>query len=144
MLLLWLPSSELLTKSGLPTHATHRSSLPSPEPRPSAVRHDSQIAADGGFGRMPEDDDSSGDDEIADFHGEPHHDPEASDNGFGNDFDDFESGGEAEDFGEFDDGFEEPSADPKPTRPEAPPIWKSPYVSNSEYKTFPFQTHFCA
>lgn len=42
-----------------------------------------------------------------------HADDAGSENGFGNDFDDFEEGaqaGEDDDFGDFDDGLEEPSA----------------------------------
>ncbi|KAL8942443.1 MAG: hypothetical protein Q9211_001386 [Gyalolechia sp. 1 TL-2023] len=105
---------------GLPTNSTHRSTVATPKPRPSVIRHDRQIAADGGFGRMPDEEDESWDQEA-------NHDPEALEDGFGDDFDDFEAGGEAEDFGDFDDAFEHPSTEPKPLKQEPPPNAKTPY-----------------
>ena len=62
-------------------------------------------------------------------------DHEAFDEGVGDDFDDFEAGDEADDFGDFDDGFEQPSIESESTRPEPPPMMKTPYVSSSEYTT---------
>lgn len=122
-----LPSSELLTKSGLPTISTLRSTVATSKPRPPVVRHTSQLAADGGFGRMPDDEDETSDHQAQD-------DQEAFEDGFGDDFDDFEAGGEAEDFGDFDDAFEQPSAEP-----EAPPIAKITHVSSSQYETLLYE-----
>ena len=52
--------------------------------------------------------------------------------GFGDDFDDFEAGAEGEDFGEFDDGFQEPEESPveaeKQVQPD--PSSLSPFVSS--------------
>ncbi|KAL8903271.1 MAG: hypothetical protein Q9207_004040 [Kuettlingeria erythrocarpa] len=110
---------------GLPTDPTHRSSFSTPKPRLSAVKHDSRIAADGGFGRMPDDEDATG---SSDSPEEPQDNAGAFDDGFGDDFDDFEAGAEAEDFGDFDEGFEQPSADPDaPPKPEFPPFSKAPF-----------------
>ncbi|KAL9005448.1 MAG: hypothetical protein Q9188_001773 [Gyalolechia gomerana] len=105
---------------GLPTNSTHRSTVATSKPRPSVLRQNSQIAADGGFGRMPDDEDDSSDREA-------HHDPEAFEDGFGDDFADFEAGGEAEDFGDFDDAFEQPSTEPEPPKLERPPNAETPY-----------------
>ncbi|KAL8989709.1 MAG: hypothetical protein Q9177_001467 [Variospora cf. flavescens] len=110
---------------GLPTSPTSRFSLASSKPKPLVSRHDSQIAADGGFGRMPESEDPAIEDRPAD---RPFQfDSAASDDGFGDDFDEFEAGAEAEDFGDFNDGFEQPSPGPRPQRPEPPQIMKIRY-----------------
>ncbi|KAL8940899.1 MAG: hypothetical protein Q9216_002560 [Gyalolechia sp. 2 TL-2023] len=109
---------------GLPTNSTHRSILATSRPKPPVVRHDSQIAADGGFGRMPDDKDESSDHEA-------HHVSETFEDGFGDDFDDFEAGGEADDFGDFDDAFEQPSTVPKPSDMEPPPNAETTYRTNT-------------
>ncbi|KAI4205957.1 MAG: hypothetical protein LQ350_000142 [Teloschistes chrysophthalmus] len=123
--------------TGLPTTFINRSSLSSPGQRPSAVRSDSQIAADGGFGRMPDDFDHRIYDKSDTRPLEQNNGGFAPDDEFGDDFDDFEAGGEDEDFGDFDDGFEEPPAAPKPEpdKREAPAISTSPFppVSLDEF-----------
>lgn len=129
-------SSELLTTSGLPTSSSHRSSLPSPKPRPSAIRRDSPIAADGGFGPMPSSDDDASDGASSDGQ-EPHH--TTAGKGLGEDFDDFEAQGDDDDFGDFDDGFEQSSTVPEPAAPELPSLPKSPFVSSNKYKWFLFE-----
>ncbi|KAL8871586.1 MAG: hypothetical protein Q9174_002610 [Haloplaca sp. 1 TL-2023] len=112
---------------GLPTSVIPRSSLSSPRQRPSAVRRDSPIAADGGFGRMPDESD-----EASTAESSTQEQPGAPIEGNADDFDDFEAGGEDDDFGDFDDGFEEPVAEPDIPKPEAPSLSKSPFVSSSK------------
>ncbi|KAL8766507.1 MAG: hypothetical protein Q9209_006723 [Squamulea sp. 1 TL-2023] len=102
---------------GLPTSSFDRSSLPTPKPRPSAVRRDSPIAADGGFGPMP-----GNDDEVSD---------KASDDGLREEYNNFEAEDDDDDFGDFDDGFEQPTTAPEPARPELPSISKFPFVSST-------------
>ncbi|KAL8962846.1 MAG: hypothetical protein Q9183_005089 [Haloplaca sp. 2 TL-2023] len=87
-----------------------------------SVRRDSPIAADGGFGRMPDESDeaSTAESHTQDQLGAPI-------DGNGDDFDDFEAGGEEDDFGDFDDGFEEPLAEPDAPKPEAPSISTTPF-----------------
>ncbi|KAL8992822.1 MAG: hypothetical protein Q9169_006808 [Polycauliona sp. 2 TL-2023] len=111
--------------AGLPTSSSHRSSLPNPRPRPSAIRRDSPIAADGGFGPMPGNDDGASSSDDHEFH---HQIP---DDGFDDDFDDFEAQGEDDDFGDFDDGFEQSSTAPEPAALELPSISKSPFPALS-------------
>ncbi|KAL9601793.1 MAG: hypothetical protein Q9219_002283 [cf. Caloplaca sp. 3 TL-2023] len=84
------------------------------------VRNSSQIAADGGFGQMPDSEDETSDDG-------PRHEPDSVDDGVGDDFDDFEAGEEAEDFGEFDDEFVQPSTDPNAPRSEPHLNAQTPY-----------------
>ncbi|KAI4224449.1 MAG: hypothetical protein L6R36_004647 [Xanthoria steineri] len=110
--------------ASLPTSSSHRSSLPSPKPRPSAIRRDSPIAADGGFGPMPSSDDDASDGASSDGQ-EPHH--TIAGEGLGDDFDDFEAQGDDDDFGDFDDGFEQSSTVPEPAAPELPSVPKSPF-----------------
>ncbi|KAL8745650.1 MAG: hypothetical protein Q9190_002227 [Brigantiaea leucoxantha] len=109
---------------GLPTSSMHRSSLYSPKPRPSAVRRDSPIAADGGFGPMTYDESEN---DPGEQPAEPPEtdivkDTEAADETFGDDFDDFEveAAGE-EEFGDFDE------ADTEPPKSELPSVSKSPF-----------------
>ncbi|KAL8713197.1 MAG: hypothetical protein Q9220_002718 [cf. Caloplaca sp. 1 TL-2023] len=109
---------------GLPTSSNYRSSLSSPKPRPPAVRNDSQIAADGGFGPMPDEEDESSDSESDASFGE--HKPTVDDT-FGDDFDEFEAGGEDEDFGDFDDDFAQPPSEPVPPKSEPTPVSKSQF-----------------
>ncbi|KAL8917994.1 MAG: hypothetical protein Q9172_005602 [Xanthocarpia lactea] len=110
--------------SGLPTSSSHRSSLPSPTPRPSAIRRDSPIAADGGFGPMPDNDDGCSDAPSSDELETPH---TTADNGLGDDFDDFEAEGDDDDFGDFDDNFEQPLTAPEPAESKLPSISKYPF-----------------
>ncbi|KAL8735337.1 MAG: hypothetical protein Q9166_000882 [cf. Caloplaca sp. 2 TL-2023] len=113
---------------GLPTSSFHRSSLSSPKPRPSAVRSDSQIAADGGFGPMP-DDNAEVSDEASGDELEPDHN--IADNGLGDNFDETEAEGDDDDFGDFDDGFEQPPTEPEPSKPELPSISRYPFPTLS-------------
>ncbi|KAL9633539.1 MAG: hypothetical protein Q9204_003349 [Flavoplaca sp. TL-2023a] len=112
---------------GLPTSSSYRSSLPSPKPRPSAIRRDSPIAADGGFGPMPSIDDgtSSGDER------EQHN--ISTGGGLDDDFDDFEAQVDDDDFGDFDEGFEQSSTATELAAPEIPLFPKSPFVSSTTY-----------
>jgi len=100
-----LLSSERLTESGLPTSSQSRSTISAPKRRKQSLGG-SPIAADGGFGPMNYEESDESNVETADDR------PDASDEeaeaGFGDDFDDFEAGAEGEDFGEFNDGFQEP------------------------------------
>ena len=100
-------SSERLTGSGWPTSSFNRSSYFEYSGPKSTVRGHSPIAADGGFGPMDyEEDDNNNEDLI---HQQAHEGKSNATNaGVGDDFDDFEEGAEAEDFGEFDDGFQLP------------------------------------
>jgi Domain of unknown function (DUF5102) len=68
------------------------------------------------------------------------HDDAGSEEGFGDDFDDFEEGaqiGEVDDFGDFDESFERPSAAEEASEPrylpqdEQPPTFVSRQCSNS-------------
>ncbi|KAL8667333.1 MAG: hypothetical protein Q9168_007297 [Polycauliona sp. 1 TL-2023] len=102
--------------ASLPTNKSHRSSLPSPRPRPSAIRRDSPIAEDGGFGPMPTSDDTTSSSDGQE--------PQQSTPG---DFDDFGAQGDDDDFGDFDDGFEQSSTAPEPAVPELPSLPKSPF-----------------
>ncbi len=76
-----------------------------------------------------------------DAKGEEEEDAEEGEEGFGDDFDDFEAGAEGEDFGEFDDGFQEPEkreAD-QPVDPDTSSL--SPFVSRFIVKTPNHQAH---
>ncbi|KAK3173739.1 hypothetical protein OEA41_007071 [Lepraria neglecta] len=88
----------------------------------------SPIAADGGFGPM--DDEESEDESAGTDNNEANDDIDAkADEGFGDDFDDFEAGAENEDFGDFDDGFQQASAsdeEGEETEPPAPSIQSLP------------------
>lgn len=96
----------------------------------------SPIAADGGFGPM--DYEESEDGSIESKHDEAGSDTEAgAGEGFGDDFDDFEAGAEIEDFGDFDEGFEQhPVSEEEPVETDshahsaqALPPSTSPFVS---------------
>ncbi|KAL8806777.1 MAG: hypothetical protein Q9200_004917 [Gallowayella weberi] len=110
---------------GLPTSSIHRSPLSTPRPKFPAVRSNSQIAADGGFGPMP--------DYIKESSNEPSGDApdlnhDSADNEPGDDIDDFGAeGDDDDDFGDFDDGFEQPSNEPEPPKSELPSISKSQF-----------------
>ncbi|KAL8899074.1 MAG: hypothetical protein Q9192_001756 [Flavoplaca navasiana] len=107
--------------TGLPTSSSYRSSLPSPKPRPSAIRRDSPIAADGGFGPIPSIDDGTSSSD------EREHLGISTGGGLDDDFDDFEAQVDDDDFGDFDDGFEQSSTAPEPAAPEIPSFPKSPF-----------------
>ena len=100
----------------------------------------SPIAADGGFGPM---DDEESEAEEEHFQIDNNHN-DTQDNtsspaaeGFGDDFDDFEAGAENEDFGDFDNGFQQPVESDEeleetesPARPiQSIPQFTSPFVS---------------
>ena len=128
--LCWVLSSEKMTESD-------RSKLPKPKRIKTPLEGASPIAADGGFGPMDyeESEDESGESK----HDEAGNDTRAdADEGFGDDFDDFEAGAENEDFGDFDEDFEQSSisdeetaeTDPPATSVQSLPPWTSPFVSN--------------
>ncbi|KAL8799416.1 MAG: hypothetical protein Q9182_005901 [Xanthomendoza sp. 2 TL-2023] len=110
---------------GLPTSSIHRAPHSTPQSRFPAVRSDSQIAADGGFGPMPDDIKESSNKFSSDA---PGLDNDPADNEPGGDIDDFEAEGDDDDFGDFDDGFEQPSIEPEPPRPELPSVSKSQFT----------------
>lgn len=125
----WVLSSEPMTESD-------RSKLFKPERTRSRIEGASPIAADGGFGPMEYEE--SEDESIELEHDGTGGGTEVdADEGFGDDFDDFKVGAENEDFGDFDDGFEQASTsdeEPAETDPPAPsvqslPPWTSPFVS---------------
>lgn len=65
-----------------------------------------------------------------------------SEEGFGDDFDDFEAGAVDEDFGDFDEGFEEPSSPqkhkPDPASSDQVHVSSiSPFVSRSNHRIYP-------
>ena len=113
----WHQSREPLTKSDVPTSLSHRSSHTEFEHQKLEPTNPSSIAADGGFGPMrpAADGKDNREEEDEDAHGD-----------FGDDFDEFEAGGEVDDdFGDFDEGLEEPSKETQ--RP--PPAPDIPFVS---------------
>lgn len=79
---------------------------------------------------MPSNDDGASDGVSSDGQ-EPHH--TTAGDGLGDDFDDFEAQGDDDDFGDFDDGFEQSSATPELAAPELPSFSKSPFVSSNTY-----------
>ena len=132
-----MQSSEPMTDSGLPTSSLSRSTRLAFGERQPSLEGTSPIAADGGFGPMSYDEDEDGSEKDTDqvehttMHDE---EPEVSE-GFGDDFDDFEAGAGDDDFGDFDDGFQQPSEPPvKPKDVEQPklpaPTPESPFVSS--------------
>ena len=111
-----------------------RSKLSKPKRTKSPVEDASPIAADGGFGPMPEDE------SVESKHNALGNDTDVNvDEGFGDDFDDFEPGSENEDFGDFDEGFEQPptvdeapaETDPPPNIGQSLPPLTSPFVSEA-------------
>lgn len=119
----WMLSSEPMTESDLPTSSLNRSTRLAFGARRPSLEGASPIAADGGFGPMTYENHG---DEIAEEKQEMDTDDEApeEDDGFGDDFDDFEAGAGDDDFGDFDAAFEQPPQPPAPA-PE------SPFVSSS-------------
>lgn len=122
-----MPFRERLTESGLPTSSFNRSTLSMTIPRPPLMRGNSPIAADGGFGPMNYED-SEGEAPDSDVNTDADNEIEE---GFGEDFDDFEAGAVDEDFGDFNEEFEKPPS-PKthriePASSDQAPI--SPFVS---------------
>ena len=113
-----------------------RSKLSEPKRTKSPVEDASPIAADGGFGPMHYEE--SEDESVESKHDEVDYDTDADvDEGFGDDFDEFEAGSDNEDFGDFDDGFEQPLiVDEAPAETDPPlnigqslPPLTSPFVS---------------
>ena len=86
----------------------------------------SPIAADGGFGPMDYDEEEEEEEQRIDNAQQKPASNEASvkekegNNGFGDDFDDFEDGASIEDFGDFDDGLQEvkEEAEEQPPSPQ--------------------------
>lgn len=90
---------------------------------------------------MPGNDEALPEDPSADEN-EPDH--TTADNEVGDDFDDFGAEGDDDDFGDFDDGFEQPSTESEPPRSELPLTSKSPFVSSCKYKaSFPVMPSLC-
>lgn len=124
-----------MTESDLPTNSVSRSKLFKPKRTKQPDLGASPIAADGGFGPMEEEGSYNESEENDDHDADDDANTEA-DECFAEDFDDFEAGAENEDFGSFDDGFEEPSVpgegpDPEPVAPsvQSIPHSRSPFVS---------------
>lgn len=131
-----------MTESDLPTNSMSRSKLAKPTRQQPTIAGASPIAADGGFGPMDYDEsedeiaasEKDGADESADVEG---------DEGFAEDFDDFKAGAEDEDFGDFDEGFQQPQVTEEVSeqrQPPTPPIQSlppsvSPFVSDCDSMT---------
>ena len=80
----------------------------------------SPIAADGGFGPMDYEDSEA--ESVESKQDEANNDTVAdAGDGFGDDFDDFEASAENEDFGDFDEGFEQPPTTDEGTAETDPP-----------------------
>jgi hypothetical protein len=99
----WLPSSDRLTCSGWPTFSTRSHTIS----MSSISKGTSPIAEDGGFGPMSyedddfvEDDTHSKDERNENVQSQPAEDED--EDTFGSDFDDFEEGDAADEFGDFD------------------------------------------
>ena len=122
-----------LVLSSEPMTESDRSKLSKPKRTKPPIEDASPIAADGGFGPMSHE--TSVDESVESEHDEAGTDTdENADEGFGDDFDDFEAGAEDEAFGEFDEGFEEtPRVDEKTVPPthsgQSLPLLTSPFVS---------------
>lgn len=118
-------SSEPLTESGSPTSKSVRSSsISTIERNPSSTSENPTQDASTSLEYNEEEDGEAG-------------------GGFGDDFDDFEEGGDA-DFGDFDDGFQEPEAMVSPT-PQSLPTVSPSFVSRIaiDEKLFPNATVPC-
>ena len=132
-----MQSSEPMTNSGLPTSSLSRSTRLAFGERQPSLEGTSPIAADGGFGPMSYDEDEDGsENDTNQVEHTPMVEEESEFNeGFGDDFDDFEAGAGDDDFGDFDEGFQQPSEpqveskDVELPRPPAP-ISESPFVSS--------------
>lgn len=108
-----------MTESGLPTTSLSRSKISKPKRINSSPAGASPIAADGGFGPM---DYEVFEDEVGgDQGGGTDKDVNTDRNeGFGEEFDDFEAGTEGEEFGDFDEGFQQSAVpDEQPAEIEA-------------------------
>ena len=89
--------------------------------------------------------DTSGDIDPANMEGEVNEeDVEEAEEGFGDDFDDFEAGAEGDDFGEFDEGFRESGEPQRETAKhvEPDPPSPSPFVSRFIIKNPSHQSPF--
>ena len=113
-----------------------RSKLSKPKRTDASVETTSPIAADGGFGPM--DYEESEDDSVEMETENASNNTEVDGGeGFGEDFDEFEAGAENEEFGDFDEGFEQPpltdeespETDPPPPSVVSLPPPTSPFVS---------------
>ena len=115
-----------MTRSDLPTSSLNRSThLAFGAPTDSSEGR-SPIAADGGFGPMAYDNESPEHTESVDAVEGPE-----VDDGFGEDFDDFEAEAGDDDFGDFDEGFQQPveSEVPLSSKPTVT-MTESPFVSS--------------
>ena len=113
-----------------------RSKLSKAKRTDASIESTSPIAADGGFGPM---DYEESEDDSVELETENAGEKAEADGGegFGEDFDEFEAGAENEEFGDFDEGFEQPpltdeespEADPPPPSVVSLPSSTSPFVS---------------
>ena len=113
-------SSEPMTRSELPTNSMSRLSPSKPRRMKPPAAGASPIAADGGFGPMDDDESEDESADTDDVEADDDTGPQA-DEGIGDEFDEFESGAENEDFGDFDDGFQQASASDEEGREIEPP-----------------------
>ena len=115
-----------------------RSKLSKPKRTDASIETTSPIAADGGFGPM---DYGDSEDDSVEMETENASENTEADGGegFGEDFDEFEAGAENEEFGDFDEGFEQPpltdeespETDPPPPSVVSLPSSTSPFVSKT-------------
>ena len=111
-----------------------RSKLSKPKRTDASIETTSPIAADGGFGPMSYEE--SEDDSVGMETENASENAEADGGeGFGEDFDEFEAGAENEEFGDFDEGFEQPALpDEESLETDQPP----PSVVSLPSSTCPF------
>ena len=145
----WMLSSEPIIEPELPTSSLNRSTRLAFGARRPSLEGASPIAADGGFGPMTYDKDEEEEEEaiveeVEENSKDANADLEAG-NGFGDDFDDFEAGAGDDDFGDFDEGFQQPSepsaAEKQTSRQPSAPSPVSPFVSSTyPHKYIPSNT----
>lgn len=134
-------SSERLTESG----NENRSLRSGQQSRSSVADTASPIAADGGFGPMVSDDsDEEESDDPVDRDGGRESAQTDKEEGFGDDFDDFEAGADDDDFGDFDEGIASQHEEISHSELKVPSIQslapiESPFVScDWSLSTIPF------
>jgi Domain of unknown function (DUF5102) len=118
----YILSEHIVTESGTPTSSATRSQVISHTRQRSSTLKKSPIEYSSSAGV------NIGDDGQDDEEGE----------GFGDDFNDFEQGGEDAEFGDFDDGFQEAEATQSLSAQSLPKIIPSFVSSNSPHKYFAY------